>query len=70
MTDECPDCGDTGMMRWLGRNNDEEVANCTTCEIRRLRSLLQDVVDDMTFCVAPSKGTMAKIHKVLGVGES
>lgn len=34
-------------------------------EARLWRSLLQDVVDDMTFNVAPSKGTMAKIAEAL-----
>jgi hypothetical protein len=34
-------------------------------EASRFRELLQDVVDDMTFNVAPSKGTMAKIEEAL-----
>lgn len=34
-------------------------------EIERLRGLLQDVVDDMTFNVAPSRATMAKIKEAL-----
>jgi hypothetical protein len=34
-------------------------------EAIRWRSLLQDVVDDMTFHVAPSKGTMAKIEEAM-----
>jgi hypothetical protein len=34
-------------------------------EIERLRRLLQDVVDDMMFNVAPNKGTMAKIEDAL-----
>jgi hypothetical protein len=61
----CAECGGDGMIRWLGMNNDEEVAKCATCEIKKLRAILQDVVDDMLFCVGPSKGTMAKIHQAL-----
>ena len=61
----CVDCGDTGMLRWLGRSNDEEVSECPTCEIRHLKGLLQEVLDDMIFCVAPNKGTLAKIEMAL-----
>lgn len=43
------------------------VRACTNGErkIEMLLSVLQDVVDDMTFCVGPSKGTIAKINEVL-----
>lgn len=34
-------------------------------EIERLRGLLQDVIDDMTFSVAPSKWTMDKIREAM-----
>jgi hypothetical protein len=34
-------------------------------EIERLRSLLQDVVDDMMFNTAPNAGTMDKIREAL-----
>lgn len=34
-------------------------------EASRWRGLLQDVIDDMTFNVAPSKGTMAKIAEAM-----
>lgn len=34
-------------------------------EAGRWRLLLQDVIDDMTFNVAPSKGTMAKIRDAM-----
>lgn len=34
-------------------------------EASRWRGLLQDVIDDMTFNVAPSKGTMAKIEEAM-----
>lgn len=34
-------------------------------EERVLRAALQDVVDDMTFNIAPSKATMAKIKEAL-----
>ncbi len=67
-TTQCPDCSDTGMIRWLGRNNDEEVGKCPLCEVRRLRALLQDVLDDMMFSVAPNKGTLAKITEALRAG--
>lgn len=32
---------------------------------QRLRNVLQDVIDDMTFNVAPSKATMAKIKEAM-----
>jgi hypothetical protein len=34
-------------------------------EVKRLRGLFQDVIDDMTFNVAPSQATMAKIKEAL-----
>lgn len=34
-------------------------------EASRWRGLLQDVIDDMTFNVAPSKGTMVKIREAM-----
>lgn len=34
-------------------------------EARRWRGLVQDVLDDMTFNVAPSRGTMDKIREAV-----
>jgi hypothetical protein len=61
----CTECGDTGWIRWPGMNNEEEIEKCVQCENRKLRAILKEVVEDMVFCVGPSKGTMAKIKEAL-----
>lgn len=56
-------CGECGGQRQLPRETAEP--GSPEDQIRRLKSLLQDVLDDMMFSVAPNKGTLTKIEEAL-----